>query len=157
VNPRGSKEYEHFYAGGFEFRGGDPPDEDQTPWRMGRQNADGVSFTLIFGLKNYSQFNAEDSRRFQGTYSVDLKQAPRHLDFHWPAPHRFKTGEFRTIMDLKDTGELRIELTTENKPRPKEFTSKLAILMRRQSVVGSKDASKATKRNAKADGYCSIG
>ena len=43
--------------------------------------------------------------------------------------------------------ELRIELTSENKPRPKEFTANSAILVRRRSIVGSKDASKSDKEN----------
>ncbi len=143
------RKYERFYAGGFqsirgfEFRGGDSADEDQLLGEWVGKDPDGVSFTLIFGPKNFSQFDAEDDRRFQGTYSVDLKQTPRHLDFHWPAPLRFKTGEFRTIMEFKDMNELRIELTTENKPRPKEFTANSAVLVRRRSVVGSKDASKS--------------
>jgi RNA polymerase sigma factor (sigma-70 family) len=146
------RKYQHFYAGGFqsmrgfEFRGSGPEDEVQLLGEWVGKDSDGVSFTLIFGPKNYSLFQSEDDRLFSGTYSVDLKQTPRHLDFHWTAPpRRFKTGEFRTILEFKDMNELRIELTNEDKARPKEFTGNSAVLVRRRSVVGSKDASNNDK------------
>jgi RNA polymerase sigma factor (sigma-70 family) len=104
-------------------------DEDKLLGEWVGKDPDGVAFTLIFGLNNFSQFHAEDGRRFLGTYAMDFKQTPHSLDFHWQGPlSRLKTGNFRTIMELKDEGQLRIELTTEDKPRPKEFTANSAVL-----------------------------
>src|SRR5205823_12304645 len=123
----------------FEFRGTDPADEGQLLGEWVGKDPDGASFTLIFGPKSYSEFDAEDGRHYQGTYSIDLKQIPRHLDFHWTLPFgSFKTGEFRTIMEFKGMNELRIELRTENKPRPKEFRGNSAVLVWRRPVGGAK-------------------
>jgi uncharacterized protein (TIGR03067 family) len=113
----------------LQSRGVDQADEDKLLGEWVGKDPDGVAFTLIFGLNNFSQFHAEDGRRFLGTYAVDFKQTPHPLDFHWQGPlSRLKTGNFRTIMELKDEGQLRIELTTEDKPRPKEFTVNSAVL-----------------------------
>jgi RNA polymerase sigma factor (sigma-70 family) len=108
------------------------------------KDPDGTAIGLVFGQKNYSQLDADDGRHFRGTYTIDFSQTPYHLDLHWTEPiGRFRTGKFRTLIEFVDEGELRIETTTEDKPRPKKFTENSLVLTRRRSLVG--EAAKSDK------------
>jgi len=50
---------------------------------------------------------------------------------HWKEPvGKFKTGKFQTIMQFEEGGRVRIELSSEDEPRPQKFTAEAVVLVR---------------------------
>jgi RNA polymerase sigma factor (sigma-70 family) len=92
---------------------------------------DGAAVTLVFGPKDSVLQIGGDGQWLRGTYSVDFKKHPHHLNLHWKEPvGKFKTGKFQTIMQFEEGGRVRIELSSEDEPRPQKFTAEAVVLVR---------------------------
>jgi RNA polymerase sigma factor (sigma-70 family) len=107
--------------------------------RLGRQlelagewrgRVDGLAITLVFGPQDSVLLVGGDGRWARGSYAVDFKKQPHHLNLHWQEPvGKFKTGKFQTIMQFEEDRRVRIELTGEDEPRPEKFTAKAVVLV----------------------------
>lgn len=133
------------------------PDEAKLHGEWVGKDDTGVNISMIFGPKNTVQLIAENGRNFKGTFAVNWRMNPYHLDLKWEWDRANTSGQ--TIIEFPKNGQLRIEDRNGEDGRPKGFTKDAILLTKRESSPGgSKQArSDATRDLEVAEFYRNTG
>jgi RNA polymerase sigma factor (sigma-70 family) len=102
-----------------------------------------VNLSIFFGPNNSFRIIIENGRDEVGTYSVDWRKTPYHLDLK-----KENLPEDQTIMEFLAPGKLRIEDGAEVGVRPKAFTDEAFVLTKKETPrAGSKEANEQAEKD----------